>query len=153
MSDTAVDIPFGGGTYRFWLPVSKIVELERVCGQRDSAGLLHAKSITTIYDEVASGLGLDDSGEVAWLGGGRSLLRDVHHVIRLALMGGGQGSLHGEDVKVSDVRAGELVEAYCYPNVPFEQDCLIAGKILHAVHHGVNLKKNIADETGADLSP
>lgn len=152
MSDTAVDIPFAGGVYRFWLPVSKIIELERICGQRDSSGLLHAKSVTTIFDQIAACLGMAEEGEPKWLGGGSPMIRDVHAVIRLGLMGGGQGSVGGEDVSVSDVRAGEMIESYCYPNVPFEQDCIIAGRVLHAVHHGINLKKNSATELAESLN-
>lgn len=131
MPDTAVEIGFADGTYRFWLPMPQVVELERKCG---------GKSIFTMFDQIGAGIGLVDDKPV-YVGGGSAMATDVREIIRLGLIGGNSAMVAGEEKQVGPNTARELVESYVYPACPLIESAHVAWAILHAAISGVHLKK------------
>lgn len=148
MPDTAVDLDFGPGTFRFWLPFPQVIELERNCGTArigDVPGV--PKSILLIYDQLSGGLAVEN-GNPVYLGGGNAILKDVRETIRLALIGGNSAMIDGEQVEVGPIRAKELVDEYVYPARPLVEGVYLAWSILHAAINGISLKKKVTDEPG-----
>lgn len=137
--DTAVELAFADGTYRFWLALPHVVELERKAGN---------KSVFAIYDQVGAGLGLNDDAPV-YLGGGQAMVTDIRETIRLGLIGGNSGMVDGSEGEVGPQRARDLVDSYTYPNRPLIEGMHIAWAILHAAITGITLKKKAPadDET------
>jgi len=131
MPDTAVTLEFGSGRYRFWLPMARIVEIERLCG---------GKSILTMHDEMGGALGLDDTGEAHFVGGGQGRIKDVYEVIRCAAVGGAEAEVSGDTVKVSAIDAKRLVDDYV-DGRPLAETIPVAWAILDAAIRGVQLKK------------
>ena len=140
--DTAVELDFADGTYRFWLALPHVVELERKAG---------GKSVFAIYDQLGAGLGLD-GGAPVYLGGGAAMITDIRETIRLGLIGGGSAMVAGEEIEVGPIRARELVDEYTYPNRPMIEGMHIAWAILHAAITGISLKKK-EPEVEATESP
>ncbi|MBM3928761.1 MAG: gene transfer agent family protein [Sphingomonadales bacterium] len=138
MPDTAVTLDFGPGRYRFWLPMARIVEIERLCG---------GKSILTMHDELGGAMGLGDDDEPTFIGGGGGRIRDVYEVIRCAAIGGGEAELSGAPVKVSAIDAKVLVDEYV-DGQPLAETIPVAWAILDAAIRGVQLKKKAV--TGSD---
>ena len=130
--DTAVELDFADGRYRFWLPMPQVIELERKCGQRDTDGVLRPKSIVTIFDGLNDSLGMQDEALV-WIGGGSIHPFDVNEVLRLGLIGG--GTVDGP------IAARELVENYGYPARPLVEVAGLAWAVLSAAVLGISLKK------------
>lgn len=141
MPDTAIDLDFGPGRYRFWLPMPRIVEIERLCGD---------KSIVTIYEELSSGIGLIGGEEPVFQGTGASRIRDIYEVIRCAAIGGAEADVSGATVAVSPSDAKRLVDEYV-DGRPLAETAPVAWAILHAAVMGVQLKKKA--EAASDLSP
>ena len=98
---TWVDLPFADGRYLFRLGLAQIAELERKCDA--GIGRIYARTRAGRYG-FEPGEALPDQGEYRWA--------ELVEVIRQALIGGGEGLVDGNDVKVSPVRANDLVEAY-----------------------------------------
>ena len=127
MSDeTAVDLEFGDGQYRFWLPMARIVEIERLCGDR---------SVVTMLDEFSLAMGWTNEGEPAFAGGGPVRIKDVAEVIRCGAIGGG----------LAPIEAKRLVETYV-DGRPYTETVPIAWAILSAAVWGVRLKKKAEPE-------
>ena len=147
MPDTAINLKFADADeYRFWLPMSRVEEVERLCGN---------KSILEMHDEMGQALGMmPGSDEVRFIGGGAARIRDVYEVIRCAAIGGGE-CRRGEKVeKVSPLDAKALVDNYV-DGRPLAETIPVAWAILNAAIRGVSLKKKVEQpeaETG-DLSP
>ena len=129
--DTAVELDFADGRYRFWLALPHVVELERKCG---------GKSVFAIYDQLGAGLGLNDDAPV-YLGGGKAMITDIRETIRLGLIGGNSGMVDGSESEIGPQRARDLVDSYTYPNRPLIEGMHIAWAILHAAITGITLKK------------
>ena len=148
-------IKFADGTYRFFLPMKQVLELERACGATDRDGILHTKSIYTMHEEMGQGLGLDEAGNPVYLGGGTAHPRDIKEVIRLALIGGGSGLVDGVEVEVGPLKAQQLCEDYVYPAQPLINGQFLAWSILEAAIRGVQVKKKEltpASESEGDLA-
>lgn len=141
--DTAVELDFGDGRYRFWLALPHVIELERKAGN---------KSVFAIYDQLGAGLGLDGD-QAVYLGGGAAMITDIRETIRLGLIGGNNGMVAGEDVEVGPIRARELVDLYTFPNRPIVESVHVAWSILHAAITGISLKKKAEPESGESLNP
>jgi len=129
MDETAIDLDFGPGHYRFWLPMARIVEIERLCGD---------KSVLTIHDDLGGALGLDADGEPVFVGGGQGRIRDVYEVIRCAAIGGG----------TAPIDAKRLVDEYV-DGRPLAETLPVAWAILEAAVRGVRLKKKADDVPGS----
>lgn len=130
--DTAVELAFGDGVYRFWLPLPQIVALERKCGDT---------SILVIEERLRASIGVDADGAFTFAGGGSAMISDVRETIRQALQGGNSGMVDGEEKEVGPISAGELVNQYTYPARPLSEGVVIAWRILHAAIYGIQLKK------------
>lgn len=128
--ETAVTLDFADGSYRFWLPLPQALELERNCG----------KSLFTIFDQVASGLGLIDDKPV-YATGGAAMVKDIRETIRLGLIGGNSAMVDGEEKPVGPQTAKQLVDDYVYPARPLIEGQYLAWGILKAAIEGVQLKK------------
>lgn len=132
MSETALTLDFGDGRYRFFLPMARICEVERVCGD---------KSIVVMHEEMGAALGIEPATEeVRFLGGGAPRIKDVYEVIRCAAIGGGECERDGRTVPVSAIDAKRLVDDYV-DGRPFAETVPVAWAILNAAIMGVRLKK------------
>lgn len=143
MTDTAIDLSFADGKYRFWLPMPQALELERKCG---------GKSIFAMYDQIGAGLGLDGDKAV-YIGGGSAMITDIREIIRLALIGGNACIVDGEEKPVGPMTAKQLVDDYVYPARPLTESAHIAWSILHAAITGIQLKKKAGQGGRKSRSP
>ena len=130
MSDeTAIDLEFGDGRYRFWLPMARIVEVERLCGD---------VSIVTMLDDMSGAMGWtkEEEPSPAFVGGGPVRIKHVYEVIRCAAIGGG----------MSPIDAKRLVDTYV-DGRPLSETAPVAWAILTAAVWGVRLKKKAESVT------
>lgn len=67
-------LEWGDGEYEFALNGKEVRELQKVCGVYDKDGVLRPVGFGAIYQRLALGVWLDE---------------DIHHSIRLGLIGGG----------------------------------------------------------------
>lgn len=141
--DTDCNSAFGDGEYRFWLPLPQVFELERVCGD---------VSILAIEERLRGALGQNPDGSMDFIGGGAAMVREIRETIRLALIGGNQGIVDGEELEVGPLRAKQLVDLYCYPARPLSEGVTLAWLILSSAIFGVRLKKK-AEEAESSESP
>lgn len=98
---TWIDLPFADGRYLFKIGLQQIAELERKCDA--GIGRIFARTRKGRYG-FEPGEALPDDGEYRW--------SELVEIIRQALIGGGEGVVDGNDVRVSPVRANDLVDAY-----------------------------------------
>ena len=140
MPDTAVTLQFGPGRFRFWLPMARIVEVERLCGD---------KSIVLMFEEMSVGLGGEADAPV-FFGAGPVRIKDVYEVIRCGAIGGGEWYDGDEAQPVSALDAKRLVDEYV-DGRPMAETVPVAWAILNAAIMGVTLKKKAQPEAG-DLS-
>lgn len=126
-----LELEFGDGDYLLALRLPQIIELQRLC----DAGIfvIHGRVLKGRYS-----LGAD--GVLAVPSEGESHVLDIYETIRLALIGGGQGSVNGAEVKVNALRARQLVETYCHTQ-PLKDSWEIAASILHALIEGYEGQK------------
>ncbi len=131
--DTAVTLEFGDGTYRFWLPMARIVEIERLCGD---------KSILVMHSEFSSALEAGEEDEKpTFVGGSANVkIRDLYEVIRCAAIGGNQCEVAGKVSDVSPIDAKRLAANYV-DGRPFVELVEVAFAILDAAIRGVKVKK------------
>ena len=105
-------------------------------GRLDRDGVKQPYSVFSVFNDTASNLGFIGDEPVI-VGPLQSTLVDFHAVIRNALIGGGEGRVNGDDIKVTEILAKELIEAYCYPARPAILDIALAVQILKAAIRGV----------------
>lgn len=130
MDETSIEVEFGGEHRLFWLPMPRIIEIERICGDR---------SIVEIYEGLTAGIGLERETAVPrFMGTGSARIRDIFEVIRCAAIGGG---MNPND-------ASQLVRDYV-DGRPLSETAPVAWAILHAAIMGVRLgsKKKEAGES------
>lgn len=141
---TQVVLDFAGQKFRFWLPLPRIFELERL--GNGGAG----KSVFAMFDEIGAGLGFVDDKPV-YLSGGGARAEDIRNIIRLGLIG---GNADADDAEVGPNRAAQLVEDYVYPARPLVEGLALAWAILNAAINGIDVKKNELPAQGeeSDLS-
>jgi len=140
--DTAIELDFADGRYRFWLPMPQVIQLERGPLNKPYPDT-YPKSIFTMFDQIGAGLGFVGEQPV-YVGGGSALASDISEIIRLGLIGGNNGTVNGEDFEVTPAIAGHLVRDYVYPARPMIEGLRLAWEILHAAISGVDLKKKDA---------
>ncbi|UAB76957.1 gene transfer agent family protein [Erythrobacter sp. SCSIO 43205] len=141
--DTAIDLDFADGRYRFWLPLPQIMELER---KTDA-------SILTIEERLRGSIGAEGSKDdptFLFIGGGSATIADVRETIRLGIIGGDNAVVEGQEIEVGPNLARSLVDNYVYPARPMAEGVVLAWRILHAAIHGVQLsdKKKAESEPG-----
>lgn len=137
--DTAVELAFGDGTYRFHLLMPQIMAIE--AGDR---------SILKMHEDMGGSLGVVGDGEPIFIGGGSARVKDIVSVIRQGLIGGGEGMVDGERVTVSPIDATRIVETYVHDR-PLAETLPVAWAVLNAAIMGVRLKKKAGD--AEPLSP
>jgi hypothetical protein len=121
---THINLAFADGTYRFALGLGQIQEIQTKC----KAG------IGAIYARVLQGRVTTDV-EIGHPMYAAYHVEDLVETVRQGLIGGGEGSVDGQDVKVSALRANELVERYLHP-MPLQQQWNLAAAILYAKIEG-----------------
>lgn len=146
--DTAIRLKFADGQYLFWLPLPRVVELERKTGA----------SILAIEERLRGAIGVageDEDGEpdFVFVGGGSALVREVLETLRLGLIGGNSGLVGGEEVQVGPGMADQLVADYAYPARPFSEGVVLAWRVLHAAIHGIQLQKKSPAPAAESMSP
>ena len=147
--DTALELTFGPGTFRFWLPLPRVIEIERNCGTPRIGDMPACpKSLFQIYDQLSGGLGLRDDAPV-YLSGGGAIVTDVREVIRCALLGGNYGYVAGQEIEIGPKKASDLIEEYVFPARPLVESVHVAWAILHKAITGIDLKKKAGEEAGA----
>lgn len=128
MSQTHIDLAFADGTYRFALYLPQLHELQKTCGI----------GIGGLYGRVLQGRVAGDItvGHPAY---GQYHIDDLVETVRQGLIGGGEGYVgegdNRRDVKVSALRANELVETYLLP-MPLVDQWSLAAAILYAKVEG-----------------
>lgn len=115
--ETRVTLPFADGDYEFWLPMPRVIAVER---EADC-------SIFALFYNLSSNMGLY-LGEEILVGPSDARLKQCHALIRNALVGGG----------TSEQQARELVETYCAPARPAMHDLALARLILNSAIYGID---------------
>lgn len=139
--ETAVEAKFADGTYRFWLPLPQVFELERNCG-----------SLLAIEERLRAAIAVDATGDVVFVGGGAATIKEIRETVRLALIGGNNGMVAGEEIEVGPGKATDLVDAYLFPARPIAEGASLAWRVLEAAIFGVQLKKK-SKRTGQAETP
>jgi len=130
-AERSVLLQFGGGRYRFFLPMKGIVEVERLC----------KKPIGVLYDELSGSIGLEkDTENPVYLIGGTASITDAYHLIRKAAEYGGQAEISGETVTVSSIDAANLVDEYV-DGKDYDEFMPVAWAIVRHTLSGATLKK------------
>lgn len=143
MPDTAVELKFADGEYRFFLPMREIVQLERECD----------KSVIQMCDEMGQSLGLSPgSADIHFIGGGPTRYLELRATIRLALIGGNKGMVDSVEKPVGPLTAKSLVETYV-DGRPIAETLPVAWTVLNAAVMGVRLKKKETEPEGESPSP
>lgn len=122
---TDVHLKFADGEYRFALGLAQIDELQHKAGV----------GIGALYARVLQGRVPDGSGTVGHPAYGGYYLADLRETIRQGLIGGAEGLVDGEPVKVSALRANDLVDRYATP-LPLTEQWNLAAAILFAAVEG-----------------
>lgn len=139
MPDTAVELDFAGGKFRFWLPLPQIFAIERGPLAHKHEG--YPRSVFAMYDAISSGIGIRQDGGTVYVGGASALVGDVRNIILQGLIGGAGGVIDGDDIVVTPQIAAELVSQYVYPADSLSQAMHLAWLILNAAINGIDLKK------------
>lgn len=116
MDETVYFAQFGAEKRKFWLPMPRVVAAEREM----------ACAIGQLYFDLGSNLGLIAETAII-IGPLPARLKNCHHLIRNALIGGGE----------SEETAGDLIDVYAYPARPASRDFELAYRILQAAVDGV----------------
>jgi Phage tail tube protein, GTA-gp10 len=121
-----IELAFGDGKYLFKLGLAQIGELQTKTGI--GIGGLYARVLRGRYPIV--------EGEPATLGMPEEAdwyLDDLLQTIRLALIGGGGGTVDEQPVTVDPTRASQLLAAYVFPARPLNEAWNYAAAILTAL--------------------
>lgn len=127
LMQTEIRLAFADGEYRFALGLNQIHEIQSKC----KAG------IGAIYARVLQGR-LPDQPEIGHPLYAAYQVEDLQETIRQGLIGGGEGLVDGQIVKVTATRANELVERYGpgAEGVPLSEMWQLAAAILFAKIEG-----------------
>lgn len=136
----AIDLQFADGAYSFKLGLAQIRELQDKTG----AG------IGALYGRVLAGR-MGDGLEEGHPAYAQFHIDDIRETVRQGLIGGGGGLVDGADVKVTALRATELVERYLDP-APLVEQWNLAAAILFALVEGYADEHSGSDE-GDDQAP
>lgn len=132
MTANSIELEFADGQYLFALPLPQIAELQR----KTDVG------IGGLFGRITKGCFVHPgTGEVhidAKLGEFYAL--DIIETVRHGLIGGGKGTVNGEEVKVTPQLANKLVDTYVLSQ-PLKPSWEIAVSILGAVIVGYDPPK------------
>lgn len=133
---THIDLAFADGEYRFALGLEQINELQNACG--DGIGAIYAR---VLQGRVASDVNVGHPGYAAYK------LADLVETVRQGLIGGGQGLVNDQPVKVEAMRANQLVANYLHA-MPLAKQWDLAAAILYAKVEGYEPAVDEADDEG-----
>jgi hypothetical protein len=122
VSQNSIDLEFGDGSYVMALPLPQIAEL-----QRKADG-----GIGKLYARVVRGCIPDPQGNGKWVlnpASAEFFALDLIETIRHGLIGGGKGTVNGEEVKVTPQIANRLIDTYVL-NQPLIEAWKVAATIL-----------------------
>jgi hypothetical protein len=117
----SIELEFGDGTYLFALPLAQISELQRKCGI----------GIGGLFNRVLKGCNRLGDDIILAPGQAEFYALDLIETIRHALIGGGKGTVNGEEVKVTPIMASRLIDAYVLTR-PLSDSWSIAASVLGA---------------------
>lgn len=143
MTQCSIDLEFADGTYTFALPLPQIRELQ------DSTGI----GVGGMFARVIKGVTPVGNDHVLVPGAAEFHALDLVETVRLGLIGGGKGMVNGEEVKVTPVKARQLVDRYVTPPAaPLVQTWELAVSILGTCVMGFDppKKDQPAQEPAAD---
>jgi hypothetical protein len=121
---THIDLAFADGTYRFALGLEQIHELQTKC--KAGIGALYAR---VLQGRMAEDINVAHPAYAAFH------ITDLVETVRQGLIGGGQGTVDGQEVKVGALRANELIDRYLMP-LPLMEQWNLAAAILYAKVEG-----------------
>lgn len=139
---TQLELEFADGTYVFALRLPQILELQRVCG----AGIFE------IYSRVMRGRMILAGETLGVPHEATAHARDVFDTVRLALIGGGGGTVDGERIEVDDLTARRLVEAYVHPPAPLKRGWDLAAAVLFALVEGYQPAQKKSQKEGGPVA-
>jgi hypothetical protein len=122
LTQATIDLEFGDGSYTMALPLPQIAELQR----KTDAG------IGKLYARVVRGCIPNPNGSADWVlnpSTAEFFALDLIETIRHALIGGGKGTVNGDEVKVTPQIANRLVDTYVL-NQPLVDAWKVAATIL-----------------------
>lgn len=102
MPSNEIELEFADGQYVFALPLVQINELQRKTGI--GIGGLYARTLKGVTRVGAETMLVPGAAEFYAL--------DIIETIRHGLIGGGKGTVNGEEVKVTPIVANKLIDAY-----------------------------------------
>lgn len=135
---THIDLAFADGEYRFALGLEQINELQNACG--DGIGAIYAR---VLQGRVASDVTVGHPGYAAYK------LADLVETVRQGLIGGGQGLVNDQPIKVEAMRANQLVANYLHA-MPLAKQWDLAAAILYAKVEGYEPAVDEAGDEGAE---
>lgn len=101
--DNFIELQFADGDYLFRLPIAQVVELQEKC----DAG------VGAIFARLMAGRYKDTNGDIVLNPlEAQFKAQDVRDTIRLGLIGGGKGTVDGQQVAVDPTKARRLVADY-----------------------------------------
>jgi len=131
---TWIDLKFADGEYSFRLGLPQIAEIERKCGA--GIGAIYARTLRGRY-----GIGDDEIMPTE----ADYRFPELVEVIRQGLIGGASGVVDKMEVKVSSVRANDLIDAYVLGiserRMALRQTWALAAAILAALIEGYSPPK------------
>lgn len=135
---TYIDLAFADGEYRFALGLEQIDELQNTCG--DGIGAIYAR---VLQGRVSADVTVGHPGYAAYK------LADLVETVRQGLIGGGQGMVNDQPVKVEPMRANQLVANYLHV-MPLSKQWDLAAAILYAKVEGYEPAMEDAPEGDGD---
>lgn len=140
MPQTHIDLFFANGDYRFALGLEQVNELQNAC--EDGIGAIYAR---VLQGRVSADITVGHPGYAAYK------MADIVETVRQGLIGGGQGLVDGQPVKVEAMRANQLVANYLHA-MPLARQWDLAAAILHAKVEGYEPEESgdHPDETAAE---
>jgi hypothetical protein len=149
MPDNTIELEFADGSYTFALPLPQINELQRKCGI----------GIGGLFGRVLKGCHQVGDDVILAPGQAEFYALDIIETVRHALIGGGKGTVNGEEVKVTPMLANRLVDTYVMGR-PLSDSWSMAASILGAVIVGYDPPKKdqpaqerAAEKTGTSTTP
>lgn len=136
---THVDLKFADGEYRFALGLAQIDELQAKTGI----------GIGGLYARVLQGRVADGEQTVGHPAYSAFYLADLRETIRQGLIGGGEGLVDGQAVKVTALRANDMLERYATP-MPLVDQWNLAAAILFAAVEGYEPEPDEAPPAGEE---
>lgn len=137
MAQEAIELAFADGNYRFKLKLTGINEIQNKCGV--GIGAVWSRLASSRLNPMGVDAGVPDEAKFT--------IADIVEPIRQGLIGGGEGEVDGEPVKVTGLVANRLIENYVFDR-PLQESWSLAYAIVGALVEGFDPpKKKVAEPT------